>query len=294
MDDKTADMGRIAKVLVIGAKGMLGQELAKAFRKGKDYDVIAWDREEIDIADLVMVTEKITDMVPDIVINSAAYNNVDAAEENPEIAMQVNGRAPGYLAAAAERVGALMVHYSTDYVFKGTRRDGYAEHDDPDPQSSYAKSKLLGESEVQKNTDRHYIIRLSRLFGPPAKSEGAKRSFIDIMLDLAKTRGSLDLVDEEYGSPTYTPDLAKRTREILEAKMPYGIYHAANEGGCTWYGFAQEAFRIKGVEISVNPVSADKFPRPAKRPEFSLLLNTKLPPMRPWQEALEEYLQDKR
>ena len=217
---------------------------------------------------------------------------MDGAEENGELAMAINGYAAGNLARIAREIGVVIIHYSTDYVFEGNKKEGYAEHDAPNPQSAYARSKFLGEQEVQKYADRYYIIRLSRLFGQPAKSEGAKKSFIDVMLKLAAERDSLDIVDEELGNPTYAPDLARRTKNIIENRLPCGIYHAANEGVCTWHEFAKEAFKIKNISIKTNPVPAGKFPRPARRPQYSSLLNTKLPPMRKWQEALREYLGD--
>ncbi|MDD4995658.1 MAG: dTDP-4-dehydrorhamnose reductase [Patescibacteria group bacterium] len=275
------------KVLIIGAKGMLGQELVQIFG---DHEVIAWDREDCDIANKDEIQAKIRGAKPDVIINAAAYNDVDGAEKNKEIADLINGRAPCYLAEAAEALGAIMVHYSTDYVFRGDNKEGYGEDDRPDPQSVYATSKYLGELELAKYCTKFYLIRLSRLFGRAAAGEGAKKSFVDKMLELAQTKSELDLIDEEVSSPTYAPDLAKRTREIIDGKKGFGIYHGANRGSCTWYGFAEAIFKTKGIDIKLNPVPAGKFPRPAARPAFSVLLNTKLPEARTWQEALWEYL----
>lgn len=279
------------KVLIIGAKGMLGQELVREFGENGN-EVISWDKEEIDITKKDLVLEKVKSAEPGIIINAAAYNAVDKIEEGEkELADSVNGYAVGNLSEAAEAVGALLVHYSTDYIFEGTAIDGYGEEEKPNPQSIYANSKLLGEQQLKNR--KHYLIRTSKLFGKPAKSVGAKKSFVDVMLDLANERDSMELVDEELSSPTYVRDLARRTQEIVDWKKPFGIYHVTNDGGCTWYGWAKKIFELSGKSVKLIPVSADKFPRPAKRPKYSILVNTKLPPMRSWEEALAEYLETK-
>ena len=277
------------KIIIIGAKGMLGQELANIFAAEK---TLLWDKEEIDITDQLLLNKKITAENPDLIINAAAYNDVDGAETNEKIAYAVNSDGPKNLAQAAKKAESILIHYSTDYVFKGDRQEGYKEDDEKDPQSVYAASKSRGEDNVISNMDKYYIIRLSRLFGQPANAEGAKKSFIDVMLGLAKDKKELDIVDEELSSPTYAPDLAKQTKKIIDEKMDYGLYHAANSGACTWYDFAKEAFAIKNVDVRINPVPASKFPRPAKRPEYSILINTKLPEIRSWQKALKDYLKN--
>lgn len=279
------------KILIIGAKGMLGQELAREFG-GNGYEVLTWDKEEIDITKKDLVLEKIKLVKPEIIINAAAYNAVDKIEEGEkDLALAVNGYAVGNLAEAAGAVGATLVHYSTDYVFEGKEINGYKEDATPNPQSAYAASKRLGEEQLKN--EKYYLIRTSRLFGKPAMSEGAKKSFVDVMLKLAGEKDCLELVDEELSSPTYVRDLARRTREIVEWKKPFGIYHVTNAGGCTWYGWAKKIFELSGKSVKLVPVGAERFPRPAKRPKYSLLLNTKLPPTRKWEEALDEYLKTK-
>ncbi len=296
---------------------MLGQALVKEF--SADNEVVAWDREEIDITDKNQVLEKISALHPSIIINAAAYNNVDKAEkEDRDLAMKVNGEAVGYLVEIAGNVGATFVHYSTDYVFKGDKVEGYKENDEPNPQSWYAKTKREGEGkilkchpefisgsqemlkQVQHDILRFYLIRTSRLFGPAGVGEGAKESFVETMLKLGKeqchSRESgnpdvgLNLIDEETSSPTYVKDLARATRELIESDAPWGIYHRTNEGACTWYGWAEEIFELAGLNVKLNSVPASHFPRPAVRPKYSKLLTTKLPPLRRWEEALEEYL----
>ncbi len=272
---------------------MLGQELIKVFTGG-DYEVTAWDLENIDITDKSQVEIRIGDQKPEVVINATGYNAVDKAEESEEfeLAKKVNGYGPGYLAETAKKLGAVFVNYSSDYVFDGEKKEGYKEEDQLSPVSKYGESKALGEKEVREKSDRYYIVRLQKLFGKPAQSQTAKKSFFETMLNLAETREELDGVDEELANFTYAPDLAKQTKYLIENKLPYGVYHITNEGHpVTWYGAAKILFDITGKKVKLNQVPSDKFsPRPAKRPKYSILLNTKLPPLRPWDEALKEFL----
>lgn len=298
------------KILILGAKGNLGGQLIKVFSKKNE--VIAWDREEIDITDKELIYKKVSDIKPDIIINAAAYNAVDKCEEDEnefELAKKLNCQAVGYLAEAAISVNSILVHYSSDYVFGGhanktnseqikriKKQGGFKEDDNPDPVNKYGESKFMGERELISRSGKGlkwYLIRTSKLFGPKGESEVAKPSFFDIMLKLAKEKEVLDVVDEEMSCFTYTPDLAKATRKLIESDMGYGIYHIVNEGPCAWYQAAKELFEIAGINITVNPVSGDKFPRPAKRPSYSVLLNTKFEQLRSWQEALREYLKIK-
>lgn len=279
----------LSPLIILGGRGMLGQDLRLVF---SDLDPLVFDRDELDITDQKAVAEKLTSLEPAVVINAAAYNLVDQVETDDglRIARKVNAEGPRNLAQACRRLNAVFVHYSTDYVFEGTRPEGYREDDLPNPQSRYAKSKREGEEAALAIGGRFYLIRTCRLFGNPGASEGSKKSFVDLMLFLAKEKKALDVVNEEVASPTYTKDLAEQTRRLLEGKYVPGIYHITNSGVCTWYEFAQEIFRQAGITISVRPVSASAFPRPAARPAYSALINTKLPPMRSWQDALRDYL----
>lgn len=280
------------RVAIIGAKGMLGQALIRVFR---DTDVLAWDTAEIDITNREMVRDRIASAQPECIINAAAYNAVDRAEEELGVANQVNGVAVGYLADAAAVIGATFVHYSTDYVFDGTKMGGYGEHDEPNPISAYGRSKRAGEDALRMTVMANpelawYLIRTSRLFGVPASSAGAKRSFVDTMVALSATRDRIEVVDAETSSPTYAPDLASATHAMVMDQRPSGIYHRTNDGACTWYGFAQEIFRQIDWRGELVPVAASAFPRPAARPPHSVLQTTKLPPLRRWENSLEEYL----
>ena len=302
------------KILIIGSRGMLGSELAQVF---SDSDVYLWDRQDIDITDKHEVREKILWLKPNIIINSAAYTAVDKAEENRELAEQVNAYGTANLANIASELKAIFVHYSTDYVFSGKRKNGYKEDDKPgDPVNAYGASKLLGEQKLlevmplkklkikseklkvdkkriiavgklENNPKaRFYLIRLSWLFGKNGKN------FIDTILQLAKERDSIKVVDDQFGKPTYAPDLAKKTRNLLENKEPFGIYHLPNQGVCSWYEFAKQAIDFFRIKTQIVPCMSKEFPRPAKRPRYSILLNTKTEPMRHWREALRDYLKN--
>lgn len=284
----------MSKILILGSRGMLGQELVREFSE-HDYEVVGWDKEEMDITDFATTAEKIKTLLPDILINAVAYNFVEKIETDPqtfELAKIINGEAVGNLARVCKANNITFVHYSSDYVFKGDNRNGYKEDDKIDPVNKYGETKAVGENQLIEVGGKYYLIRLSKLFGKPAASVGGKKSFVDTMIWLATEGGKthLDLVDEEVGCITYAPDLAKLTRQIIEDKKDFGIYHGANSGVCSWYEWAQEAFKIKNIKIDTTPVSGDKFPRAAKVPMYSELLNTKLPKQRFWTKALNEYL----
>ena len=235
----------MSKILVIGSEGMLGQELVNEFKK--NHEVIAVDYDTFDITNEQSVKEKISEIKPELVINAAAYNNVDSAEQKDEEfekAKLVNGYAVGFLAKACAENKITIVHYSSDYVFKGNNEDGYNEEAKPEPASKYGESKFLGELELQKSGAYYYLIRLSRLFGSPG---GGKKSFVDTMIDLVENQGKkeLKLVNEEKSCPPYSKDLVVFTRSLWEESEPFGIYHGANDGTCTWYEFALEIFKQK-------------------------------------------------
>jgi len=276
----------VNKILILGSQGMLGQELVKVFQ---DVQPICWDRPEIDIADPKQVEEKITPLQPELIINAAAYTEVDGAETEQELAKRINGQAVGYLASLSQKIGALLVHYSTDYVFDGQKKQGYQEDDQPNPINAYGQSKLLGEKLLQAKSQKYYLIRTSGLFGQQGKN------FVKTILQLAQEKDILKIVNDQHFKPTYAVDLAQRTRELIAAKPDFGIYHLTNEGPTTWYDFTQEILRQvrqggtnKGTVLV--PCSSTQFPRPAQRPKYSILLNTKLKPLRPWSTALAEYI----
>lgn len=281
------------KVLILGSKGMLGQELASIFSRDEQYVVTGWDLEDIDITDFIVAEEKIRVMTPDIIINAVAYNAVDKCEESDEEyakAMILNAEVPKFLARLAKEMNTIFVHYSTDYVFDGEESSGYDENAQPKPLSRYGESKLVGEKNILSVDGKNYIIRLSKLFGKPASSEMAKKSFFDMMLGVAKTKKVVQVVDDEKSCFTYAPDLAQATKDLIEDEASFGIYHLTNSGAVTWYEALQELYTQVKIGVTIQPVGSDAFPRKALRPKYSILLNKKRGALRPYQEALKEYL----
>lgn len=271
------------KIVIIGARGMLGQALAREFESLRP---LLWDKEDVDVTEAESVKRKVEGEKPDVIINCAAYTDVDGCEDNQALAFKLNGEAVVNLAEVANGIGATLVQYSTAYVFDGRSENGYKEDALPAPLSVYGQSKLAGEKGAA-SAKKYYILRLDRLFGRPG---AGKKSFVDKILEAALVRKQLEIIDEEEGCPTYAPDLAKVTRKILEEKYPYGIYHTANSGSCTWFGFAEAIFKIAGIGVELKPIGSKGLARKAERPKFAALLNSKLPPARPWREALEDYL----
>jgi len=279
------------KVLILGYKGMLGRELVDAFAdsnnnsRSEDYDLVLWDRNQINISNRESVIKNIGDLKPDIVINAAAYTDVDNAEYNKDLVYKVNGCAVGFLAHICKQIDALFVHFSTDYVFRGNNHLGYKESHPPvDADTVYGKSKALGEKMILDTSKKYYLIRLSWMFGKYGKN------FVEKMLQLASERKEIKVVNDQFGNPTYAKDLAAAVRKLIESKENHGVYHITNSGHCSWYDFALKIFKFSGLEVNVKPVRSEEFPSAAKRPTYSMLINTKLPAMRSWQDALISYL----
>jgi len=249
---------------------MLGTDLCSVFP-----DAVALKHSDIDITDRDLVLETIEMINPDLVINAAAYTDVDGCEDNKELSFDVNGKAPGYIAQGCLLFGAKLVHFSTDYVFDGSKEE-YVESDLTGPINVYGESKLLGERNIIENMNDYRIIRTSWLFGHHGIN------FVDTMLKLSGEMDTVSVVDDQFGKPTFTADLARKTAEIIE--LTPGVYHITNEGVCSWYEFAY------AVIDNVIPCSSDEFLRAAKRPEYSVLVNTKTTPMRDWRGALGDYL----
>ncbi|HHV23063.1 MAG: dTDP-4-dehydrorhamnose reductase [Methanosarcina sp.] len=258
------------KTLIIGASGMLGSDLCKVFP-----DAVKLAHQDLDITDRKQVIESILKIKPDVVINAAAYTNVDGCEDNRELTFQVNGYGPGHIAEACSKVGAVLVHFSTDYVFDGSKKE-YVESDIPNPINVYGHSKLLGEKKIIENMDDYRIVRISWLFGIHGKN------FVETMLKLSREKDTVRVVNDQFGKPTYTMDLATKIKEVIELEP--GIYHITNDGVCSCYEFASS------IIDNAIPCTSEEFPRKAKRPKYSVLVNTKTELMRHWKEALEAYL----
>ncbi|MCH4569110.1 dTDP-4-dehydrorhamnose reductase [Bacillus sp. ES1-5] len=275
------------KVLVTGAKGQLGQDVL-CLLENQPWEVFGFGREELDITNEEKVREKVLSIKPDIIIHTAAYTQVDQAESDEEIAFKVNAEGTKYLAQAAEAVGAKFCYVSTDYVFDGTKNEPYKVDDQTNPQTVYGRSKLVGEQYTQKYCSKSYIVRTSWVFGLYGNN------FVKTMLRLAKEKKELGVVHDQVGSPTYTTDLASFIINLVQSDK-YGIYHGSNSGVCSWYEFAKEVFKQSNIEIVVNPLTTEDFPRPAARPKYSVLNNgmveeTGFESFQDWKEALKDFL----
>ena len=276
------------KILITGANGLLGHELSSIL---KDHTLILLSHSQLDISDPESVNKQIDSSSPDIIINSAAYTQVDACETNYDLAFKSNAIGPKNLAIKCKQLGIPLIHISTDYVFEGNEKKNspLVEDDKLGPKTVYGKTKLEGEKMVQENCEKYFILRTAWLYG-----EG--KNFVKTMLSLSKKNNELKVVNDQIGSPTYAKDLAKAIKEIIEKKSDkYGIYHVTNKGEVSWYEFAKKIFEIKNIEIKVNPCTSEEFPRPAPRPHYSVLSNQKwidagFTPMRDYEEALNEYL----
>lgn len=276
------------RVLITGANGQLGKELKIYFEKESLYEVIPLSRDELDVTNYLNVKLSLQKYRPDIIIHTAAYTQVDQAEIEQDQAFAVNAFGTRNIAVAAEEHKTKLVYISTDYVFDGQKNRPYIEFDILNPQNIYGKSKAGGEEFVRMFSSRYFIVRTSWVYG----NHGS--NFVKTMLNLAKQKEELSVVNDQVGSPTYTLDLSRFIIELMQTEL-YGIYHATNSGVCSWYEFAQAIFEEMGISIRITPCNTEKFPRPAVRPKYSVLdhmgirLNG-LTDLRPWREALSEFL----
>ena len=274
------------RVLVVGARGMLGTDL---MRRLTGREPLGVDLPECDITDAGRCRSLVGEFRPGVILAAAALTDVDYCETHEEEAFLVNARGMENLASAAGDAGATLVYYSTDYVFDGAASAGYREEDRTNPINVYGRSKLHGEERVRELCPDHLILRTSWLFGRHG------RNFIRTIVHAAREGRELRVVHDQRGSPTYTPDLAAQTLRLLDAGCR-GTYHVTNSGSCTWFELAQHAVASAGVAGAViAPVATGKFPRPAPRPACSILDNARLrregiPALRPWQEAAREYV----
>jgi dTDP-4-dehydrorhamnose reductase len=272
------------KYLIIGNKGTLGNE----FQALLGTDTSGVDRDELDITDQISVEKFITEYKPEVIINCAAYTNVDGAETDPETAELLNATALEYLCRASNEVGATLIHFSTGMVFPDDNQSGYNEDALPDPINKYGETKLSGEKIIHGATKKYYLIRTQWLYGKP-QSAAAKKSFIELIIELGKS-GKVKAVTDEVGKPTWSKDLAAAVIKLINSGAPFGIYHLVNEGAASRMEWTQEIYKILNMAVEVTPVSGTEFPRAAARGHYELLNNTKFENLRPWQEALKEYL----
>lgn len=277
------------KVFVTGVKGQLGYDVVNELKK-RNMEAIGVDIQDMDITDADSVNKVIGEAAPDAVIHCAAYTAVDAAEDNVEVCRKVNADGTQNIANMCKRLDIPMVYISTDYVFDGEGERAWEPDDERQPLNVYGQTKYEGELAVQNTLDKYFIVRIAWVFGVNGKN------FIKTMLNLAKTHDTITVVNDQFGSPTYTYDLARLLVDMVLTDK-YGVYHATNEGICTWYEFACEIFRQAGVKVNVVPVSAAQYAAKAKRPSNSRMSKEKLTEngfvkLPSWQDALGRYLED--
>jgi dTDP-4-dehydrorhamnose reductase len=287
------------KILVTGCKGQLGSQLVQIIKNGNSEldkipnelviaQIIGVDVEELDISNLERTRRFITEVKPSLVINTAAYTNVDGCENNEALAFKANALGPRNLAIACEEVGAKLVHISTDYVFNGIGTSPLKEYELPGPVSVYGKTKLMGENYVKELCKRYFIVRTAWLYGYNGKN------FVYTIMKAAKEKGYLEVVDDQRGNPTNAEDLVHHILKLAVTEE-YGVYHCTGTGECSWYDFAKEIVSLAGIECTVNPITSDKIGRVAKRPAYSsldnmMLRNTVGDEMREWREALRAFI----
>ncbi|HFL3608258.1 TPA: dTDP-4-dehydrorhamnose reductase [Clostridioides difficile] len=282
------------KILITGSNGQLGKELInqlKAINQSisqAKYTIFATTRNDFDISNNNNVDNFILHNKPDVVVNCAAYTKVDACEDNIEIAYKINALGARNLAIASEKVNAKLIHISTDYVFNGFSKYPYREDNKTEPNSVYGKSKLMGEKFVEQFSHKYFILRTAWLYGNG-------NNFVKTMIKLSLENKEVNVVDDQFGTPTSTVDLAKIIIRIMETEY-YGVYHATCEGECSWYDFAKKIFELKNIDIKVNPIKSNELKCKAQRPLYSVLDNFMLKLIglnffRKWEESVEEYLE---
>ena len=282
------------RVAIFGSGGQLGVELVAAFESG-GYEVLAFERSNVDITDQHLVERTIAQADPAVVVNAAAYNPVDIAEKEPQAAFQINGLAVRNLAMACRQADARLVHFSTDYVFDGLAGRAYTEEDATHPLGAYAVSKLAGELYARAYLDNALVLRTSGVFGPGGLAT-ARGNFVELMLRLARQGQPIRVVEDHVASPTYAPLLAARTVDLVERGLT-GIFHVGGGTPISWYHYAQEIFRVAlpGRAVEVHATNEREYRTAARRPKFSALSNARieslgLPAMPPLEEALRLYL----
>ncbi len=275
------------KILVTGITGQLGFDVMAELQR-RNIEAVGAARRDFDLTDDAAIENFIKFHKPDAVIHCAAYTAVDKAEDEAETALQINGRATEVIAQTCKDIDAKMIYISTDYVFPGTGDMPYEVDDPKDPPNAYGRSKLAGEEAVIKNLDKYFIVRISWVFGVNGKN------FVKTMLRLSETKDKLTVVNDQIGSPTYTADVAPLLVDMVQTDK-YGIYHATNEGFCSWAEFAAEIFRQAGAKTEVIPVPSTEYPTKAIRPKNSRLSKQKLDSagfkrLPDWKDAVKRFL----
>jgi len=277
------------QILLLGADGMLGHDLYNFLLEQK-LRVKALSFPEIDLNDNNKTEQILKSLDFDILINCTAYTNVDACETDKKQAYQLNATTPGILAKLCKDKNATIVHFSTDYVFDGKNKIAYSEFNKPKPINYYGKSKLAGEENIKKNTENYLIIRTAWLYG------ASGNNFVKKILSMCKEKETIKIVNDQFGSPTYTKDLSKMTWKIILSKKT-GLFHVTNQGFCSWYDLANKVIELANIPKNIIPCTSNEYPTPAKRPQNSKLKNLqlikyKIPLLRPWDRALKDCLKE--
>ena len=270
------------KILLTGRSGQVGSELEAIL-----HPAVATDHATLDLADVDAIRRTVRAAKADVIINAAAYTAVDKAESEPDLAMRINGTAPGVLGEEAQRANALLVHYSTDYIFDGTKRTPYVETDAPRPMSVYGRTKLEGERRIHASGCRHLILRTAWVYGRGG-------NFVRAILRQAEKGAALRVVNDQFGAPTWARDIAAATSELLKRKAE-GVFNVSAAGSSSWYEVALEILRLRGRTVDVKPVSTAEYGAKAQRPAYSVLDNSKLrangvTPIGDWRGRLAEHL----
>ena len=268
------------KILLTGANGMLGQDLIPVL-EDEDFDVIETDRETLDITNFNQSKKIIEAEKPDFVVHCAAYTNVDGAENDSETAIKINLEGTENIAKICDLNNITLIYISTDYVFDGEKTEPYIPTDKTNPINIYGQTKLDGELAVKKHCKKYYIIRTSWLYGHYGEN------FVEKMISLAD-KPELKVVDDQVGCPTWSVELSNAITDLIDEEPEFGIYHICGSGQTSWYGFAKEIFKLIGEKVNLVPCKTDEFPRPAKRPEHSVMDNNGI--CRNWKSALKDYI----
>ncbi len=281
------------RIAIVGAEGQLGADICREFRR-LDHEVIALTHSRIQVESSDSVSSALDESRPQLLINTAAFHNVERCEQDPATAFAINALGARNLAKSSAEIGAVLIHISTDYVFDGAKRQPYLESDLPLPLNVYGNSKLAAENFVRSLAPKHYVLRTSGLYWTlPCRAKGGL-NFVQLMLKLARERGMVKVVQDEWITPTFTEDLARQIVAVARSSE-YGLYHASAEGSCSWYEFAAEIFRLTGTQVELQAASASDFPAKVPRPKYSVLENDALKSrglnqMRHWSVGLSEYL----
>lgn len=281
------------RIAVLGGNGQLGEDITAAFRAEGD-EVTSLTHQDLEVESKNSILERLEAARPEIVVNTAAFHHVEKCEADPARSFAVNAVGARNLATASHALGARMFHISTDYVFDGLKRSPYTEDDLPLPLNVYGNSKLAGEYFVRAENPRHFVVRVSGLYGShPCRAKG-NLNFVELMLKLSRERDEVRVVNDEFVSPTPTVEVARQL-VVLSRSSDYGLYHATSEGGCSWYEFAQAIFQLSGARVKLEPARPGEFPAKVARPKYSVLENAALKRSSRnifvhWRKGLEQYL----